>query len=104
MFKAKQKEFTKLDKEINNLIGTLECMEGDSEQYKIASENLLTLYKAKSLEAEINAKEDNILKYISLDTLVNGSISLVEILCILNYEKLDAITSKALNFILKPKI
>lgn len=93
MFKLKNE--SKLDKEIDNLIESMHYVGGDTEEYSKMAANLVQLYKAKSMEREP--------QHISYDTLASIAGNLAGIILILKYEELNAITSKALSFVMKPK-
>ncbi len=86
---------TPLDQEIDVAIKQLQGTPLTDETYEIMAKNLILLYKAKA-ETERG--------HISKETLLTVGGNLAGILLILNYEKFNVISSKALSFILKPKI
>lgn len=65
-----------------------------SEEYAQIMDQLVKLYKIKS---------ESRLPRVSPDTLALIGGNLLGILMILRYERIDIITSKATNFILKPR-
>lgn len=86
---------TNLEKEIDNALSSLKGLDPSSEEYTFAVQNIETLYKAKSYEAN---------RFISRDTLCIVGGNLLGILIILGYEKADIITSKALGFVIRGRV
>jgi chromosome segregation ATPase len=119
--KAEMDNRTNLDKEIDSVLEELSKIAKDSEAYSRITENLEKLYKAKaneqdrlaaeysalaeSLEKLSKAKDNNTKKRnIPWEAIAVGTFSLVEVLAILNHEKIDIITSKAVGFVMKGRV
>lgn len=86
---------SKLDETIDSLLEEMKAVEGTSQEYSTMASNLATLYSAKAKNAE---------RKVKLDTVLVVAVSLAEVLFILNKEKTEIITSKALGFILKGRV
>lgn len=84
-----------LDTAISDLLEELGSMEGSREDYEPTTDNLIKLMK---LKAEINPSWRP-----SPDAIVGAAGSILGIVLILHYEKIGAVTSKALSFIGKLK-
>ncbi len=84
-----KKEKTDLEKEIDEVLKTLKCVNPYSEEYGIIVGNLEKLYKLKNGEK----------KCVSPDVIANIVGALLEIGFILGFERLNVITSKALGFV-----
>lgn len=80
-----------LDEAIASILTTMNCLDEVSEEYAAASDQLVKLMKLK--------KELNPSWRPSPDALIGVAGSLLSIVLILKYEKLDIITSKALSFV-----
>lgn len=80
-----------LDEAISSILTTMNGLDEATEEYAAASDQLVKLMKLK--------KELNPSWRPSPDALIGVAGSLVSILLILKYEKLDIITSKALSFV-----
>ena len=94
----KEKEPNYLDEEIKRVIEVMSECDPGSDKYVQMSENLKRLTEAKAnYETEDKAK-------LNPNTILTAASNLLGIGLILNYEKLNIITSKALSFIIKPKI
>ena len=100
MSKVKNDE-SKLDEEIKELIEDLKISRKSPDDYLHLTSSLVKLYEAKEIECSINSKNSFKIDYNNL-IMIAGNLA--GILLILNYEKFDAITSKALTMIVKPKI
>jgi hypothetical protein len=94
MFNFKnQPQDVALDKAISDLLEELNSMEGSNEDYAATADNLIKLMKLK---------KDVIPSWRpSPDVIVNGAVSLLGILCILNFERAGIVTSKAISFVTK---
>lgn len=92
---TRKKKQSKLEEEINSVLEEMSVLDKDSEEYETMLGNLETLYKAKSYEKPSG---------ISADTLLIVGGNLVGIYLILNYEKLNIISSKAIGFVLKGRV
>lgn len=81
-----------LSEEIDAVIEEMAVEHADTEKYRQMADNLEKLCKAKSYDSQSKA------------SVVGAAASILGILLVLNYEKLDVVTSKALSFIVKPKV
>lgn len=96
LFTKKDKR-TSLEKEIEEVLEVMNYHQPESKEYTTISKNLELLYKAKSLEPKREWP-------VKLDTIITVAGSLLGILLILDYEKEDSVTSKALGFIVKGRV
>ena len=80
--------------EMQRVVGALEAIDPTSEEYGVAAKNLETLSKARGVKNP---------PIVSVDTVVVAVTNILGILLILNFEKLDVLSSKATNFIMKPR-
>lgn len=92
-FFTKDENKRNLQTEIDSALEEMSVMHVDGEDYTKAADNVEKLFKAKSYEDRL-----------SKDTLVGAAASVIGILLILNFEKLDAVTSKAMQLLVKPRI
>lgn len=95
-----QPKLSALDGEIARLISEMSAMPGDSDEYKKSVDNLKMLYEAKQIESNLEAKPTT----VDVNTVITVAGNLIGILAILGFEQAGVITSKGLNFVLKPKI
>ena len=86
---------TALDEAISEILKDLDSLSSDAPEYSAASDQLVKLMKLK--------KELNPSWRPSPDALVGAAGSILGILLIIKFEKLDVITSKALSFVTKTK-
>lgn len=102
MFKKHQRDKrTELEKEIDTIIKSLRDMDEETDEYK---ETVSILDKLVGLDDKIKkSKKDNKNK-VSKDTIAVVVGNLAGILLILNFEKANVITSKALSFIIKGRV
>ena len=84
-----------LDLEIERVTIKLAGIHEESEEYAVVAQNLERLWKIRNLT------QDN---QISPDTIALIAANLVGILLILNFEKLDVISTKAFGFIMKGRV
>ncbi len=91
----KKKEQTELDKAIEERVKILDSTVVDPEEDKKAIDNLKELADVK---VQVEGQKHN----INPNTIISALGSLVGIGLILNYEKLNVLTSKAITFV--PKI
>lgn len=94
-------EETDLQVAITEAIAGLKGLDDGSEEYARAATALKTLMEARAIEVEKIEKSPWL---PSADTVVTVAGSLFGIIAILSFEKANVITSKALNFVAKPKI
>jgi type I restriction-modification system DNA methylase subunit len=83
-----------LDKEIDSILKKMEETDKLSDEYKKLLAHLDVLYQARGKNYEPR-------KRISPDTMLLVAANLLGIILILNFEKLDSVTSKAIGFIVK---
>jgi Uma2 family endonuclease len=96
MFKfTKKDKRTKLEKEIDGVITIMSLERPSSPEYKAMAANLVELYKAK-------AQERN--RRVSPDTIAIIAGNLAGLVLIMNYERLNIITTKALGFVIKGRV
>jgi hypothetical protein len=88
---AKQSEPNGLDQIIDELQQFMLTLDKDSDKYTTMVENLSKLYKLRGDPS----------KPISKDAILTTVGSIVGILLILNYERLNVVTSKAISFVTK---
>lgn len=94
MFNLKLKTDSTLQEAITSAQSQLEQHDADSPEYDKVLNQLERLHKLQAKAPE---------RRVSPDTLLIVLGNLAGIFIILNYEKLDVVTSKALGFIIKPK-
>lgn len=100
MFKKKHEEKKiNVDRLIEQLESEALALDGHSVEYAKCVEQLDKLYKIRTYE-----KPDKFTKDATLATSLAVAGNLAGILLILGYEKADVITSKALGFIIKPRV
>lgn len=95
---TKKKEPNYLDEEIKRVVDYISILDPTSEEYKKAVENLKVLTEAKATyETETKAK-------LNPNSVLAVGGNLLGIGMVLGYERLHIIASKALSFIIRPKI
>lgn len=92
---TKHDKRTNLEKEIDDVLKEMKLLDKDSKEYKTRVVHLERLYKAKGYEKS---------RTVSPDTVAVVVGNLLGILVILNFEKANVITSKALGFVLKGRV
>jgi hypothetical protein len=85
-----------LDTAIDNLISEMQGYDAHSEEYQKMASNLRTLMEAKAMEP----KPDK----VSANTMAVIAGNLIGIVLILGFEKSNVLTSKSLNFVIRPKV
>lgn len=109
-----------LDEQIDSLLETMSKVDQGSEDYLNMVKALETLYKAKAsvkskleeysemtqnLEKLLKARDNSKQLKIPVKTVLwTAGFTLVELLCILHYEKADVITSKAFSRLTKVRL
>lgn len=78
--------------EIDRLLLELSNREPGSDAYLAVTRDLEVLYKARSHKNESG---------ISPDTMLLAAVSITEILVVLYYERVNVVTSRALNWMVK---
>jgi hypothetical protein len=96
-FASKEQKFDALQLEIDSLFSSLAGFEPHDKEYDQITNQLV---KLKRLQAELSQSSS---WRPSPDALIGAAGSLLGIVLILNYEKLDNITSKAVGFVAKSK-
>lgn len=95
MFAIRKPQTHPLDEVIDNLISALKGFDEDTEQYGESVKQLKTLMELRSAD-----RRDR--KPVSSDQLLAVAANVLGILAILNHERVNVITTKALGFV--PKI
>jgi hypothetical protein len=85
-------EEVSLDKAINDLLIDMSNVYSDSDEYAQMADQLSKLYSLKQYEKP---------KRISPDTLATVAANLLGIILIVGHERMNVVTSKALNFVMK---
>ena len=86
---------TNLDKEIDSVLEQMSVLEANTDQYKAMRENLSALCEARALIKPSGP---------SADAILTVAGSLMGIVLMLGYEQTHVITSKAIGFVLKPRV
>jgi hypothetical protein len=89
-----RKERTLLDVTINNALSELNRHSVGSEEYVKALDCVTRLYQLK---------RDDKASMVSKDTLANIGANLLGIFMIIKHERVNVITSKALNFVIRTR-
>lgn len=87
---TKRDKRTMLEKEIESVLANMAAMDPASEEYGAHANHLKVLYEAKATEKS---------KRPSTDTMISTAGSLIGILLIINHERLNVISTKALQFV-----
>lgn len=97
MFKnsPKKDKRTLLEKEIDSVLRTMEHLSPGSEVYAKMADNLVKLYEAKATEKS---------RRVSPDTVLTVLGSAFGIVWITHHEKLNVISSKAMQFVLRGRV
>jgi hypothetical protein len=90
---------TTIEKAIDDLVSKMSEHEGDSKEYTDMAKNLKVL-----CEANAAVKAANKPNAVSADTIAVIAGNLIGITMILGFERVNVVTSKALGFVMKPKI
>lgn len=94
--RKKNENYEGLEAEINAALEELSLLHVDTEEYQKAAANIELMCKAKNYEKDFALNKTELAK---AGLTVLGSI--VGIVLVLNYEKLDAVTSKAFGLVRK---
>lgn len=86
---------SKLDQAIDDALFTLMSHPATSEEYATIVERVAKLHKLKEIESP---------QRVSPDTLLTVGANLAGIMMIIHHERLNVVTSKALSFVMKPKV
>lgn len=96
-FTRKNKESDPLEKEIKAIFDELENCQKNGEDYGLLLERLEKLYSIR------NDKKCSDIR-IDPNKLIGAVTNLAGILVILNYEKANVLTSKAVGFVIKGRV
>jgi len=99
-FKKPDHKPTVEQKLIADLYTKLAGYEPDSEEFKKALDGIDSVQKQIQIDKKLRSRWT----MPSSDAILTGAVSLLGIVLILHYEKLDVVSSKALGFVHKPKI
>ena len=99
LFKKHEEKKINVDRLIEQLETEALGLDGHSPEYAKVVEQLDKLYKIRTYD-----KPDKFTKDATLATSLAVAGNLAGILLILGFEKVDVITSKALGFIIKPRV
>jgi hypothetical protein len=91
----KKDKRTELEKAIDRTLEEMRYVLPGSEEYTAMTKNLEILYKTKTVSKE---------KSKMSEAWIVGGLGLVQLLCVLYFEKTDIIRSKAMSFILKGRV
>ncbi|HAQ03016.1 TPA: hypothetical protein DCQ22_03950 [Candidatus Nomurabacteria bacterium] len=81
--------------EIDRIVKELEGMKPESPEYEAKVKQLKVLCEARSLKPD---------RLLNTDALIAGGINILGILLILNFEKLNVMSSKAIGFVMKGRM
>lgn len=93
----KQIEPTELDLAITRILDRMQYVEPESDEYGTLVARLDRLHSMKIAEKNDRNK-------VSYDAILTAGASILGILLIINHERLNVVTSKALGFVTKPKL
>ena len=99
-FPKAKKQPTVEEKLIADCYTALSRLDPETAEFKKVLKNIDALQK----QVHTDKKNKSKLHWPTPDAMFTGAISLASILLVLNYEKLDVVTSKAMGMIQKPKI
>lgn len=88
-----------IDKEISRLTSELSTYDAQGGRYREVAHNIEELCNVR--ERLVKGSQADTFKGVSMDTIVSGAVSLASVLLILNFEKADIITSKAMSIATK---
>lgn len=88
----RKKELSSLEQEIETLIDEMGYYPRNSDEYSQMANQLVKLYSLKETDSK---------RRITPDTLAIVAGNLLGIILIVGHERMNVVTSKALNFILK---
>lgn len=95
MSEKKAVEVTTLEDVIDKVLAQMHEDEANSEEFAVMTDQLEKLYKMKASERGNRPSADAVLA-------VAGNLA--GIVCILGFERVNVVTSKALSFVLKSKL
>lgn len=83
-----------LQRTIDDLIAQMSLHSGDSDEFSKMADQLTKLYSLKEVDSK---------RRVSPDTLAVVAGNIVGIILIVGHERMNVVTSKALNFVMKLK-
>jgi len=83
-----------LDNEINRVISEMSMISVETVEYTQAAKNLAVLCEARGVRTN---------RTISTDVLIAAATNILGIILVLNFERMNVVTSKALSFLMKSK-
>jgi hypothetical protein len=92
MLNTNQPEEPNFETEVKRVLARMSELDAESLQYNQAAKNLKELMEAKGLKSKAT---------ISPEAILAAATNIAGILLILNFEKLDIVTTKAIGFISK---
>jgi hypothetical protein len=92
-------ETHELDGPITHLISEMEGMDYGSDEHAAATQSLKVLMEARIADIAIRRAP-----IIDPNAIISVAASLTGIIAILSFEKANVITTKAVGFVVKPKI
>lgn len=90
---------SKLEEEIDRLISQMSKHDGYTKEYAEMVKNVKVLCEADNVQKGANRPNG-----VNSETILTVAGNLVGIFAILGYERANVITSKALSFVMKPRI
>lgn len=93
----KQIEPTELELAIKRILERMEYVDPESDEYGVLVARLDRLHSMKIAEKHDRNK-------VSYDAILTAGASILGILLIINHERLNVVTTKALGFVAKPKL
>lgn len=94
MFNSPSSKDEGLQKAIDRILAQMDTVSADSEEYSRLADQLSKLY---------TIRRENAPDRVSMDTLAVVAGNLAGIALIVNFERLNVVTSKAIGFVLKAK-
>lgn len=86
----KRDKRTKLEKEMDSVLEEMSRLKPCTDEYTTMASNFARLKEAQAKEA---------VQHFDWTPIISGGIALVQIIAVLNYEKLDVISTKAFGFV-----
>ena len=81
--------------EIDRLVKELEGMKPETPEYEAKVKQIRVLCEARSLKPD---------RLLNTDMLITAGVNILGILLILNFEKLNVVSSKAIGFVMKGRM
>lgn len=90
-----KKDKMTFDREVERVLTQMSTMSVDSEEYRDAVSNLKVLCDARGQKTN---------RTVSADIIVSAATNLLGIILILQHERMNVVTSKAISFIFKGRV